>query len=78
MTKKYTEEDIVFMPGSFDELEFETQEELDEFVAEIMQAILEDANSSDEDQGEFLTVDFDPDFDIDEEIVFEPDTRKLQ
>ncbi len=78
MSKKYTEDDVIFIEGCFDHLEFETQEELDSIVEGIVQAVLEDANTLGEDVGDFLYVDFDPEFDIDEELIFTPDTRILQ
>ena len=82
MTKKYTKDDIVFTPGCFDTIssDFETQEELDSFIEEIKQAVLDEANSSVEDWEELdydPEIEFEPEFDLDEDYEFTLDEREI-
>ena len=60
------------MPGCFDEFEG-TQEELDEFVASIKEIF----ESKSIEELDAISVEFDPEFETDLDIKFEPDTRVL-
>ena len=75
MSKKYTKDDIRFELGCFDNIvdNFDSQEDLDNFIERLKEAVINAANSDDE----ALSVDFDPEFEIEEEIVFTPDNRTL-